>query len=185
MGGRGSSNPGGGSRKLRMALKSIEDRIRGNPTESAIALDDDGNVLFDTSDGKGQEVNISVQQQRLAYGKTMTHNHPHGYYLSDADVNIATMLSLKQLRATTPDGRAFVLEKTQSGQADGSFLRAYQQAIRSTASQAANNAYDPALSMQEFNHRASLEHTKIVNQWLKDHAPEYGYRFREEGRKRK
>ena len=169
------------SKDLTAAIKLAEDQIRGNKTESAIAFDDAGNILFNTSDGKAQEVNLTPLMQNLAYGMTITHNHPNGYYFSNEDLSVMQTVALKQMRATTPDGRAFVLEKG-SGKGNISGLRdAYRTAINDTKLEAVNKASRGDFSnAKEFNHLAALEHTKILNRWLKDNAPRYGYRFREE-----
>ena len=179
--GRGSSGIGSaGAKRVSKALKSIEDRIRRNSTESAVVIDSNGNVLFDTSDGHETSVQLSVEQMRIAHGQILTHNHPHGYFLSDADIGAATTLGLKQLRATTPDGRAFVLERTESTPADNSLYHAYRIAIKSTAGNVVAKVYDPKLTTRELSHKASLEHTKILNKWLEENAPRFGWAFREE-----
>lgn len=178
--GKSNGDAGKGSNGIAAALKLAEDRIRGNPTESAIAFDDDGTILFDTSQGEETSVTISPALQMKAYGKTVTHNHPHGYYFSSDDLNVMELMNLKQMRATTPDGRAFVLERKAGYSNIGLLRSAYDGQIISTARKAANIAYDPKLSTEEFNHRAALEHTKILNAWLKDNAPNYGFTFREE-----
>ena len=188
--GRGSSGIGiggtqggaqGGAQKLAKALKQVEDSIRWNSTESAVALDENGNILFTTSDGQGAEVSISVPQQRMAYGQTMTHNHPHGYYFSDSDILVAINLNLKEMRATTPDGRAFVLTHTSPESYPNKWLYFdYQAEIMRTAQEASDRAWKPGMTKEQFSHQAALEHTKIMNEWLKQNAPKYGYEFREE-----
>ena len=178
--GRGSSGIGNASVKLRESIRSVEDRIRGKSTESAIIFDDDGTVLVDTSDGKRSEVSFTEEQAKMAEGKTLTHNHPNGYYFSTADLNSMGYMKLKEMRATTPDGRAFVLTTAGKNQNMGGLLRAYSSMLRSTAQQAADVAYSYSQDMSDFNHRAALAHTVIVNNWLKDNAPTYGYSFREE-----
>ena len=181
--GRGSSGlgaKGGGSKGVARALQSIEDRIRNNPTESAVAIDENGNVLFDTSDGKSGQVGISVEQQEMARGQIITHNHPNGYMFSTDDINVSTALGLKQMRATTPDGRAYVLEKAGEASPGRSLVIDYGRQTRKTASEAAAKAYDPSIRPAEFQRKAALEHTKIMNKWLEENAPKYGYVFREE-----
>ena len=181
----GAAGQPGGSAKFKKTLKLVEDGIKGNKVESAICVDANGNILFNTSDNAAQSVAFTPAQVQQAYGQTLTHNHPHGYYFSKEDINAARVMNLKQLRATTPDGRVFVLEHTAPGAQTGALYRAYVSAMNSTAqqatAQAVANAPMTALGNQkQLNHLISLEHTKILNHWLTDNAKNYGFEFREE-----
>lgn len=180
--GKGSSGikSGGETTPLSRSLKSVEDRIKGNDTETAIILDEDGNVLVDTSDGNAHKVSLSPEQMSKAYGKIITHNHPNGIMFSDGDLRMLEVLYLKQLRATTPDGRVFVLERKWDMPNTTVFRREFMDERKRTAQKAADLAYEPSLTNEEFNSRAKFEHTKIMNKWLTENATKYGYEFREE-----
>lgn len=178
----------GNAQKVASTLLSVENRIADDKVESAIAVDESGNILFDTSDGAASQVSFGPKEQRMAYGKILTHNHPKGYYLSVEDVSTAVTLNLRQVRATTPDGRTFVLERKSDSAQGAALQKAYYTELHATASQAtaqgvANAPMSALGNMQKLNHYVALEHTKIINKWLADNAPKYGYEFREETRK--
>lgn len=180
----GAGSTGGGSRGLAQTLNDVENGIKNNKTESAVCVDENGNILFNTSDNDSNQVSFSIDQQRKAIGKIITHNHPNGYCFSTEDIMTAEMLDLKQLRATTPDGRVYVLERT-SPDYDYKALRILFKRYRSmTAAQACapfkTDYFDGKLTDAEFNHKASLEHTKIMNRWLTENASNFGFDFREE-----
>ena len=186
--GRGSSGTGGGggnsSRSVEKALSLAERGIMKNATESAICVDDNGNVLFNTSDNHASEVTFTRDQMKLASGQILTHNHPRGYCFSTEDISTASTLNLKQVRATTPDGRVYVLERKVENASGGMLTRDYAAYRRKTMSNAAEphsqDYWDGKITNAEFQHRANLTHTRIMNKWLTDNAPKYGYVFREE-----
>ena len=90
------------------ALETAADRIRTNPNfETAVVVDDAGNVVLDLSQGTSRSVAFSPSDVAKARGATIVHNHPvayqenllHATSLSPADVDLLLESGAKEIRA--------------------------------------------------------------------------------------
>ena len=82
-------------------LASVEDRIRDNPTETAVVVGRDGRVLLDKTEGSATAVHFSRDELSLFRGSTMTHNHPASTSFSRDDVSLAIEEGIEEMRVTS------------------------------------------------------------------------------------
>ncbi len=104
-------------------LKIAETQIRNNNYESAIAVNDKGEIIF-TKKGKRYEVSFSRSELRDMNNAVVTHNHPRslgrkgiaaiGNSFSRNDVMLAVSANLKEIRAVTPT-YTFSLKRPKGG----------------------------------------------------------------------
>jgi hypothetical protein len=80
------------------ALRRAEDRIHANRTESAILVDDSGNVIFEKQGDKNsfRLAESDLPKLKNAY---LTHNHPHGRSFSEEDVRLLLSHEMQEIRA--------------------------------------------------------------------------------------
>jgi hypothetical protein len=104
------------------ALETAADRIRTNPDfETAIVVDDAGNVLLDKSDGAARSVGFGSSDLAKARGATITHNHPvayqegllHATSLSPNDVDLLLESGAKEIRAVGK-GADYIMRVTEA-----------------------------------------------------------------------
>ena len=93
----------------RVVLRSVEDDIlqrTGNVVEHAVGLDADGRVVFERAGGvDGVLIGQTVRDRLRGTIDLLTHNHPHGSPVSDADAFIAIDLDVREVNAFTPTTR--------------------------------------------------------------------------------
>lgn len=170
------------------AILDFEEKSRNLKNERAIITDQDGNV-FDESKGKGRMVTIDEPN---AAGYIFSHNHPEPVTFSVADVRGFERAGYKQIRAAAND-RTFILEAmnpVQHSSEDSHFTIAmfsrWQELDEESAAKRKEiNA--KAMEIQDREKRsvfAQKEYTALAKwredeeeTWLKDNAPEYGYRY--------
>lgn len=85
--------------------KEIEAKSVKRKTEQISVVDDDGNVTFQKSGGRGS-VRFSTQDMMTFSGKTITHNHPgeFGGTFSDADISVFAKCGARSIRAVGAEG---------------------------------------------------------------------------------
>ncbi|MFA4944462.1 MAG: hypothetical protein WC789_07150 [Lentisphaeria bacterium] len=109
---------GKGPSPLQKALQEIEDQIRSQPVEQVHMLGDDGKALSKSLSGTRDNCRVmpEVLKSLREHGNaTVTHNHPSGGFFSPEDIFLAVHWNLKEIRATTPDGGVFVLQRPEGG----------------------------------------------------------------------
>lgn len=117
------SNPGGSRSKmtsitgedkkksaLKESLDKVESKIRMQPKESGVLVDDNGNILMDKSGGKSSVKFTSADVAKFR-GNILTHNHPGGGPFSPADINTVVNTGLKGIRAVGDDNIDYVLKR--------------------------------------------------------------------------
>lgn len=169
--------------------KAVEAKTVKRKTEKMTVIDDDGNVVFEKSGGKGS-VSFSRGQAMAMEGKTITHNHPgeFGGTFSHADVNVFTKYGLKSIRAVAKEG-TYSIEKTQKAtpQSGKKFRDEYREIERKGTS-ALNSLYKKIkskfmrgeISADSANEQLGDKRTQICNEhheYIKRVAESYGYRY--------
>lgn len=89
------------STPARATAVAIEDQIRFDPLETAAFIDPGGAVLL-RRQGNQNSVGFSPAELAVSRGTTLTHNHPGGSSFSVADVVLASMWGISEVRAVTP-----------------------------------------------------------------------------------
>jgi hypothetical protein len=96
---------------VQATLDQHEAAIRGNNFETAVAVDSDGNVLFNQP---GDKTNISLtpQQTDRLRGATLTHNHPGRVSTSFSlqDIELASRAGVQEIRAVGRDGTVYRMQ---------------------------------------------------------------------------
>ena len=111
-GGPSGGGEGGMSPAERVA-RQLEDQIRHNPSETLYALDASGTVVL-TKTGGRQDIALSLLEVARLRDTTLTHNHPAGNAFSRADIQVAAVGDVAEIRVVTPVAR-FVLRRPASG----------------------------------------------------------------------
>ena len=95
-------NESGMSQVARKRLEAREAATVDKKTESALIVDKDGNAIIDK---KGSTIRVKFTGDEIKAMKDchLTHNHPDGYSLSPADLNLAVSANLASMRAVTRD----------------------------------------------------------------------------------
>ena len=85
--------------------QEIEAKSVKRKTEQISVVDDDGNVTFQKSGGRGS-VRFTTQDMMNFSGKTVTHNHPgeFGGTFSDADISVFAKSGARSIRAVGAEG---------------------------------------------------------------------------------
>lgn len=74
-----------------------EDEIRSNKYETLVAVDNKGNIILDKNGGKSS-VALTNEEAEMIRGSTLTHNHPRSTSFSEADIRLASMLGVPEIR---------------------------------------------------------------------------------------
>lgn len=133
------SEGGGGSPALRESLRRAENNIRSGHFESAIALDKDGKLIFETG-GDHNSVTFTEGELARLEGSTLTHNHPEEYSFSKVDIETACKYRLTEIRAVTPKGKTYSIKPK-----DGKWMSSLEFSIRLTAAATQQEAIDKRL----------------------------------------
>ena len=116
MGSRSGGGAGFGSgskgRNLARSLSMHESSIRGNDFETLIALDEQGNVIFNKK-GKAHSVEYGAEGPKTT-NAIVTHNHPGGASFSHQDVQGMVYWNQKEMRATGKE-YTFSLKRPKNG----------------------------------------------------------------------
>lgn len=169
--------------------KAVEAKTVNRKTEKMTVIDDDGNVTFEKSGGRGS-VRFTTEQAMAMSGKTITHNHPgeFGGTFSSADVSVFTEYGLKSIRAVAKEG-TYSLEKTENAtlKSGREFRSEYQRIesrstreIKSTYRDLKNQVMSGKMSADAANKQLNDKRTQVCNEhheYIKRVAESYGYRY--------
>lgn len=174
-------------------IHSVEDRIRNQDFESASVIDSNGNqILF--KDGEKSQVAFTSEEISRMKGSTLTHNHPSGAGFSREDIGMLVGASLKEMRATTRDGKTFSIARA-DGYEDSNgiafyneFGRRYEDAYRRACVALDNRGYmekvsSGAVSQEQANRECTLLTTDFMVQWFESEAKYFNLNFKIEERK--
>jgi len=104
---------GGGMSPAERAARQVEEQIRDHPTESLYAFDASGQLVY-TKTGGQRDIGLNLAEIALLRGTVLTHNHPAGNSLSPADLQVAALGDLAEIRVVTSAAR-FILRRPASG----------------------------------------------------------------------
>lgn len=100
-----------------MTLSAAEDAIRGKRFEHIGVFSGSGELLHTDVGGRDSVPvpNRLLNTMRDRRDTIVTHNHPQGMPLSPQDISIAITGNAKEIRATIPDGGAWVMRRPDKG----------------------------------------------------------------------
>ena len=177
------------SQKTLDKCKEVEAKSVKRKTEKMTVIDDDGNILFEKSGGRGS-VRFSIADAMQMNGKTVTHNHPgeFGGTFSGADINVFTKYNLRSIRAVAKEG-TYSIETTSKVTSSGSkefaneFSKrsnAVNQQLKANHSRLSPKVRNGELSVDDANKQLREKRTALCNEqheFLKNNAEKYGYRY--------
>ena len=192
------------------SLAKREDYSRTKKWEYGGIYDKDGNPLVEKTSRSKERVKWDGAECLKAEGATLTHNHPNDSCFSGADIRFAEKWGLMEIRATTANGLTYCLRRPNDGDAKRGRLtdfgdryqREYESYYKNVTTkgynaEAANHPY-PSLSnfkdyesyAKEWNRVNKIRNgllekwnkkfDKWCSAWVRDHAKEYGWNYREE-----
>jgi hypothetical protein len=85
-------------------LERVEEEIFFQDYETAIGIDEDGNVVL-RKDGGQSSVGFTDKEVEELKGTTFTHNHPKGGSFSRTDIDFMLDAELKEMRAVGVHGK--------------------------------------------------------------------------------
>lgn len=166
--------------KYSQVLADVENRIRNGAKETAVVMSKSGDVLLEKG-GATHSVSFTPSESDLMVGAVVTHNHPSGSSFSDTDLRTLINKNLTEMRAVTKDGKTYSM--TDDGtkpQKRVDFARDFE---------AENQRYirvvtNPIWAKSEQTAEVAKMLDKRVDdnrrEWLRKHAKEYGYDYKEE-----
>lgn len=173
-----------GEQKMRVALKSIEDKIRNDSTETAVVYDKDGNELLNKNQGLPDRVDFTTDETKLFADAIFTHNHPSGSTFSSADIQTAISTGLKEIRACYSDGAYVLTRNYDIGDVIPTKYQYLAQDYQYARDEYRANVVDPiwnnSLQTEAEAQKCNTMLVDFRNQWLSDHAHEYGWTYKEE-----
>lgn len=99
---------------LRAEIQQVEDKIRGNRTES-IHVWKRGELVLTKTDHKSNTVEIPNDAGPLLKDAILTHNHPGSQSFSLDDVSAAILYDMAEMRVAAKDGYNYVLKRPADG----------------------------------------------------------------------
>ena len=164
-------------------VEKSEDTIRNEPVEHMIMMDNEGNILYKTTDNKSDEVSPSAEMLAKFTDAVVSHNHPRGSCFSPQDIYVAMYYQLKQIRATTANNGTFVLQRIHKTGAPpredyANFVYLYQEFRSSVSSEIQAGIFNGTIPYDMTVIR-KIENER-VSEFLTETAPKFGWRFRKE-----
>lgn len=164
------------SASAKKTTATTENKNRKLSYEVGTVIDENGNVVLE-AEGTANEVHIDIS--KLPKNSVLTHNHPHGTCFSPDDIDgFLKSDNIKQIRATSPDGKTFVL--TKEGEADKSILDEYRKVGRLGDKYASfvQKTYDYYTSQGYDGWTARMKaESSAKENWLHENAEKYGIKF--------
>ena len=184
---------GNGASSRLSAIQSTEAKIASRKLETAYAFDDKGQIIFKKTSGKPDRVLFTKEEVDKMPGKVLTHNHPSGTTFSVEDITLLVQHDIKEIRAANTEG-AYSLRQSQNGDKGRlSFPADYKKAFEDKKKELDKIFEDTEtkwlstkISTEKFHEiidKLNGEMAKYRDQWLKDNAKNYGYRYKFERRK--
>lgn len=167
--------------RVSKTLHAQEEAIKNLDYERGVIVDMKGTVI-NTTEGRTGSV---APPAHLIKDSIFTHNHPSGgCALSLDDVRSIIADDGYEVRAVTRDGR-FVSLKKGAGKIDTTLGESMQKAglngstLLMKAERNIMQKYGPKARYQDksWSFKVRMEAEAIVNRWLADNAPKYGYVF--------
>lgn len=95
--------------KTTKIITDYEQTIKDQTFESCAVFGSDGNLVF-TKDGEKDLIKFDKDEVDKLKGTRFTHNHPIGHSFSPADVRIACVTGIKEVRVITSKNKSFSLK---------------------------------------------------------------------------
>jgi hypothetical protein len=130
----------GGLLKPGQSLKKAEDAIRSAKVEH-FAIFGMGEMVY-RQRGSKRQVQVPPEAVReMATDRMMsaTHNHPNGSFFSTADFYFAAQADLKEFRACSPEGGAYVMRRGPNGWPSRAEIKKAMRSIGQKATKRAKN----------------------------------------------
>lgn len=168
------------------AIRSEEKKIRSDKIETAVLLNDRGDIIFRESSGAANYVQFSKEQLDKMKGATLTHNHPSNSTFSAEDVGLMVIRDLKAIRATGKE-RTYQLSKMNNGDFKNGLAEDYKTAMANNR-KITDAEYEKLTKQYNGGNIGHTEYSErvqglnvILNQlnskWLKENSKKYGYRY--------
>ena len=167
-------------------MKAAEKNIKNNKAETAVLLDNQGNILFSESQGIKNQVTFTNEQVAMMKGANLTHNHPSSGTFSNEDVELLVKKELRTIRATS-ELRTYQLRRLE-GEYDKreSFVSDLASA-RDEAKKKTDEKYGKISYLQYNNYdkyaeeceKLNKELNNAIRKWFKENSKGYGYRYSE------
>ena len=171
------------STAFKQAMSNAENSIRSNAVESAILLDSDGTVLFDKSENNVSAVHFTNEETARMADKSLTHNHPSGTTFSVDDINLLFKTGLKEIRACHTNGYYSLVRDFEIGGAmplnAPYFAIDYYTAKEQYAKRVVDPIFYSGARTKENIDKCNKMIDDFRSDWLKKHASEYGYTYKE------
>ena len=95
-------------------IRTAEDRIRNNSTETGIAFDKNGKKVLEKK-GISDRVIYTDSEIKRMEGSILTHNHPMNVGFSSEDLEFLVQNNLSEIRAVTSTGQVFSMKMPPGG----------------------------------------------------------------------
>jgi hypothetical protein len=166
--------------EIARTLREEEISIKDLDFETGVIIGRDGNVLQRIS-GEAHSVNVSSGAIK---GNIFTHNHPGGICaFSAGDMTGLSVDELYELRAVTRDGRFVSLRENSDVPRSASLADAFVRAGFGSDREVFNMAGRRAIYKYGVRGKDAklwdIEAENLINEWLREHAAKYGYKFTE------
>lgn len=168
------------------AIRTEEKKIRSDAIETAVLLNDKGDIIFRASSGATNYVQFSNEQLSKMKGATLTHNHPSNSTFSAEDVDLMIIQGLKAIRATGKE-RTFQLSKMSKGDFESGLAADYKKAMADNR-KITDVEYEELTKRYDNGNMGRTEYSEKVqglnatlnqlnSKWLKENSKKYGYRY--------
>ena len=175
--------------RRKAAIKDAEDRIRHQNNESAAVIDSNGNQILFKDGGKSQ-VSFTNAECKKMKGATLTHNHPSSSMFSYEDMNMFTYRELAEIRATTREGRTFVIRRdpnnskgyAQENKFPNAYAKQFKKSLRNATDYLDKKGYrekvaDGRVSQKQANKELRQHMADSLTKYCSRYAKNYGFEF--------
>jgi hypothetical protein len=174
------------SKKYTESIKTEEQKIYKDKTETAVLFDKHGNVLFRESSNATNYVQFSDAQLEMMKNATLSHNHPSNSTFSSEDVGLFTGRGLNVIRAAG-EKRTYQLKNVGKVDFDNNFASDYKFAMQENK-KITDEKYcviekehnDGVIGYSEYNKKLNnlnVELNNLNSEWLKKNSKQYGYKY--------
>lgn len=171
-------------KSYKVSLKSEESQICKDSIETAVLLNESGNVIYRKSSGATNYVQFTAEELKKMKGMSLTHNHPSNSTFSAEDIELLVSRELKVIRATGVD-KTYQLK--QISEANKEFSVAFKKAMKSNK-KITDKDYkiiqkqlkDNVIDYTEYQNKCSNLNKRLNtlnSNWLKENAKTYGYKY--------
>lgn len=176
MGGRGDASSMSARSK---SIAKIENKIRNKPVEHAALVNENGDILFDKTEGSTNIVNFTPEECAMMKDATLTHNHPGGTTFSPEDVGLLTTRGLQEIRAVHTNGVYTLTRNYKIGDKVPSHYKNAWLDYRSAITSYVKNTTDAIYAKTGDANKCNKMVSDYKKSWLSSHAAYYGLTYKE------